>query len=201
MGGALAASVDPARIEAQIELTEADFRHALQSMPERRFGGASSSVFAVLLVVIMGMMQGFDAVLWLTLAVVVVLLVFANRYSTRLQARRFFEEIDPQRRSTSYVFTPTSVEITTKNSHVRQDYEALKRHVLTPHALLLYSSNSIAQVIPLRAFAAGDRERVIAWVTAGVKPSPRLPSALVRTAVVWLGLVVVFMTLWWLFGQ
>lgn len=195
-----ASAADPARIEAQIELTEADFRHALQSMPERRFGGASSSIFAVLVVVVLGMMQGFDVAIWLTLAVVVVLLVFANRYSTRLQARRFFDEIEPHRRSTSYVFTPTSVEITTKNSHVRQDYEALKRHVLTPHTLLLYSSNSIAQVIPLRAFDAGDRERVIAWVTAGVRPSPKLPSALVRTAVVWVGLLVVFMTLWWLFA-
>lgn len=197
----MSSPADTVRVEAQLELTEADFRHALQSMPERRFGGASASVFAALVVVVMGMMQGFDVAIWLTLAFVVVLLVFANRYSTHLQARRFFTEIDPQRRSTSYVFTPTSVEITTKNSHARQDYEALKRYVLTPHTLLLYSSSSIAQIIPLRAFVPGDRERVIAWVTAGVKPSPKLPSALLRTVVVWLGLLLMFMAIWWLLDQ
>ncbi|HEY6728379.1 MAG TPA: YcxB family protein [Polyangiaceae bacterium] len=189
------------RVEARLELTEADFRYALASMPERRFGGASASAFAALVVIAMGTMQGFDAAIWLTLAFVVVLLVFANRTSTRLQARRFFNEIDPGRRSTSYVFTPSSVEITTKNSHARQDYEALQRYVLTPHTLLLYSSNSIAQIIPLRAFAPDDRERVVAWVKAGVKPSPRLPSALLRTLVVWLGLLGVFMALWWLFAR
>lgn len=191
---------DAAPVEAQLELTEVDFLHALRSMPERRFGIASVSVIAALVVAGMGMVQGFDLAIWLTIAFVAVLLVVMHFTTTRLQARRFFAEIAPERRKTTYIFTPTSVEISSKSSHARQDYEALKRYVLTPHTLLLYSSSSIAQVIPLRAFAPNDRERVIAWVKAHVKPSPRVPSVLGRTVVMWLVLVVAFAMIWWLFA-
>lgn len=170
-------------------------------MPERKFGNASVSVIAGLAVVGIGMVQGFDLAMWLSMALVVALLAALQLYTTRLQARRFFVEIDPKRRSTSYVFTPTSVEITTKNSHARQDYEALKRYVLTPHTLLLYSSSSIAQIIPLRAFAPAERERVLAWIQSQVQPSPRVPSALRRTVVVWLVLVVMFAAIWWFSNQ
>ena len=95
------------------------------------------------------------------------------------------------------MFTPTGLEITTKNSHVKQDYEALKRFVLMPHTLLLYSSNSIAQIVPLRAFAPADRGRLIAWVEAEVKPSPKVPPALKRTLSIWAVLVVAFAAIWW----
>jgi len=189
---------DTLRVEAQIDLTEADFLHALQGMPERRFGTAALSVIASMVLVGVGLVNGFDLAVWLSFGLTAVLVVFMNFYTTRLQARRFFNDIDAGRRQTAYVFTPTSLTVTTKNSHVRQDYEALKRYVLTPHTLLLYSSSSIAQIIPLRAFVSGDRERVIAWIRAQVKPSPKVPGALKRTVVVWLMLVVAFAAIWWL---
>jgi len=189
------------RVEAQLELTEADFRHALSSMPERRFGSVALSVIAALVLIGVGLVNGFDVSILISAGFTVMLFLGMNLYTTRLQARRFFTEIDPGRRTTSYVFTPTSLEITTKNSHVRQDYEALKRYVLTPHTLLLYASSSIAQVIPLRAFAPDDRERVVAWIQSQVKPSPKLPSALGRTLGLWLVLVVMFAGIWWLLNE
>lgn len=189
---------EASRVEAQLELTEADFRHALSSMPERRFGSAALTGIAGLVLVGAGVVNGFDVTILMSAGLTVLLFLGMNLYTTRLQARRFFAEIDPGRRSTAYVFTPTSLEITTKNSHVRQDYEALKRYVLTPHTLLLYSSSAIAQVIPLRAFAPGDRERVIGWVQSRVKPSPKVPTTLRQGVVLWVVLLVLFMTVWWL---
>ena len=186
------------RVEAQLEFTEADFRHALQSMPERRFGTAYVSVIGALALIGIGWVQGFDFAVWATVTFTVVLIVGLHLYSTRLQARRYFKEIEPERRRTVYVFTPTSLEITTKTSHVRQDYEGLKRYVLSPRTLLLYSTNAVAQVIPLRAFTPVDRERVIAWIQSQVKPSPKLPSALGRTVTVWFVLVVTCLAIWWL---
>lgn len=187
---------DALRVEGRLELTEADVLHALQSMPERRFGAAAVYVFAALVLLGIGLVQGFDPAIWMSLGFVAVLLVFMNLGSTRLQARRFFKDIAADRRETSYVFTPTGLEITTKHSHVKQDYEALKRFVLMPHTLLLYSSSSIAQIVPLRAFVPADRERVIGWVQAQVKPSPKVPPTLKRTVGMWLVLVLAFLAIW-----
>lgn len=188
---------DALRVEGRLELTEADVLHALQSMPERRFGAAAVYVFATLVLLGIGWVQGFDPAIWMSLGFVAVLLVFTNLGSTRLQARRFFKDIDADKRETTYVFTPTALEVTTKNSHVKQDYEALKRFVLMPHTLLLYSSSSVAQIVPLRAFDPTDRERVIGWVRAQVKPSPKVPLALKRTVGLWVVLVVAFVAIWW----
>jgi len=184
-------------VEGRLELTESDVLHALQSMPERRFGAAAVSALAALVLVGIGLVQGFDPAIWMSIGFAGVLLVFTNLSSTRLQARRFFKDIAADRRETAYVFTPTGLEITTKHSHVKQDYEALKRFVLMPHTLLLYSSSSIAQIVPLRAFAPADRDRVIAWVQAQVKPSPKLPPTLRRTVGIWLVLVIAFAAIWW----
>ena len=188
---------DASRVEGRVELTEADVLHALQSMPERRFGVLTTYLLAAVALSAVGFMKGFDPILWVTTAFVAVLLVFTNLSSTRLQARRFFKDIDTDKRETAYVFTPLGLEITTKNSHVKQDYDALKRYVLKPHTLLLYSSSSVAQIIPLRAFSPADRERVIAWVQAQVKLSPKVPNMLARTAIIWLVLVVTFLAIWW----
>lgn len=187
---------DVLRVEGRVELTQADVLHALQSMPERRFGALAVYALAGVALLVFGLMKGFDPSLWMTLAFVAVLLVFTNLSSTRLQARRFFKDIDSDKRETAYVFTPTGLEITTKNSHVKQDYGALKRYVLKPHTLLLYSSSSIAQIIPLRAFAPGDREHVIGWVRAQVKASPKVPNMLLRTFGLWLALVIMFLLIW-----
>jgi len=188
---------DALRVEGRLELTESDVLHALQSMPERRFGAAALYALAASVLVGIGLVQGFDPAIWMSVAFVAVLLVFTNLGSTRMQARRFFKDIDADRRETAYVFTPTGLEITTKNSHVKQDYEALKRFVLMPHTLLLYSSSSIAQIVPLRAFAPADRERVIGWVQAQVKPSPKVPPTFKRTVTLWAVLVVAFAAIWW----
>ena len=189
---------DALRVEGRLELTEADVLHALHSMPERRFGAAALYAVAASVLAGIGLVQGFDPAIWMSIGFVAVLLVFTNLGSTRLQARRFFRDIDAGRRETTYVFTPTGLEITTKHSHVKQDYEALKRFVLMPHTLLLYSSSSIAQIVPLRAFAPADRERVIGWVQAQVQPSPKVPPALKRTVGLWAVLVVAFAAIWWL---
>jgi len=193
----VSSSPEPSRVEAELELTEQDVRHALQSMPERRYGALALYVFAGLTLAGFGLVQGFDPAFGLSMALVVVLLVGTNLVSTRLQARRFINEIAAERRRTTYVFTPSALEIKNKTSQSRQDYEGLKRYVLTPHTLLLYSSTSIGQIVPLRAFAPADRERVVGWVKARVKPSPKLPNALGRTLGLWAVLVVSFGAIWW----
>src|SRR6187551_3753883 len=190
------AAPDASRVEARIELTPADVLHGLQSMPERRVAAGMSYLMGAVALGVVGTMRGFDPVLLILFAFVGVLMLGMHSFSTRRLARRVFEDMPPDRREITYVFTPAAVEITTHHSHARNDYEVVKRYVITQHTLLLYVSGSVAQIIPLRAFEATDRERVLGWLKARVKPTPKVPVTLLRGLFLWAVLVVAFLLVW-----
>jgi putative effector of murein hydrolase LrgA (UPF0299 family) len=191
------AAPDASRVEARIELTQADVLHGLQAMPERRFGAILVYILAPLLLVGTGIFKGFDLAILLSIAGCSVLMVGVSTLSTRRIGRQIFEDMSKDRREISFVFTPASVEIATRNTHARNDYEGIRRYVITRHTLLLYVSGTLAQIVPLRAIDAADRERVFGWLKASVKPAPRVPSAVGRTLMLWAVLVLAFGLIWW----
>ena len=191
------AALEASRVEAAIELTQDDVLHGLQRMPERRLGSAVVSMVAALVVGVAGVVEGFDAPILMAMAFSVVLVVIMFLVCPRRAARQYFADIPADRRELAYVFTPVAFEISTKHSHVRQDYRALKQYVISPHTLLLYATSNIAQIVPLRAFEAADRERVLGWVKAQVPPAPKRSSKLKRTLILWGVLVVAFGLIWW----
>ena len=78
---------DASRVEAAIEITQADVLHGLQRMPERRLGSALVSMVAALVVGVAGVVEGFNLPIFMAMALTVVLLGFMFLVGPRRAAR------------------------------------------------------------------------------------------------------------------
>ncbi len=95
----------------------------------------------------------------------------------------------------SYRFDEHGLRIKTAALDSSFSYSMLHRYVDAESAFLLYTQERIAQIIPKRAFDAGQIERIRHWLGTSVRPRPRTNS-LTRMVLVWVALIVLFLAAW-----
>jgi hypothetical protein len=94
-----------------------------------------------------------------------------------------------------YRFDEDGVTIRASGSTTTFAYRTLTKVKEGTTALLLYSDPAVASIIPKRAFAPADLERVRALVAPHAKPEP-LRAFPWKGVLIWLGLVFVAMVVW-----
>jgi hypothetical protein len=94
-----------------------------------------------------------------------------------------------------YRFDAEGVTIRAAGSTSSFAYRTVIRSRETGTAFLLYATPEVASIVPKRAFAAGDLERVRALLGSQV-PRQTARGQAGRFVLLWLGLIVVFFVIW-----
>lgn len=187
---------DPAAcVRVIVELTEQDVAEGFASIPERRYSmivvvmiGIAAAVYAWsgsgggIAALIIAVALGFG--LW-----------WGMRIGVRRTARRAMSTMSVQG-GIEYTFTPDFVEIRTAKANTQIQYDGLYRYLFTQTTLLLYTSNQVAQIVPLRAFDAAELAKVQGWLQANVKQAAKVPRGLVRVLALWALLIIAFLAIW-----
>ncbi len=184
-------------IRVTFTLSEEDLRRGIKELPALRrvfwMWGILIGLFLVIWVALSP--TGPDSMSVLSAVVPCVLLGLAFWYFTGMGAKRQHRSMRDAERDITYEFTPSgfSSESPGASSHV--DYSRVHRYVDAKHSLLIFCNSSTAQVVPKRAFAAGDLETVQHWLQAAVQPR-RTKTFLARSLILWIVLIVAFLAIW-----
>jgi len=188
---------DAVPVIATIALTEADIRAGLADMA----GGIwQRGVFMAVLVGAYVAFAGSSGMLNSPAAIapVAFLVLVWAAFSFLIPSRNAKIQIEVLMRAgntnVTYRFDSEGITIQSANATTNFSYRGLVRTRRGKHALLLYTNGQIAQLVPLRAFTAEERTRVLAFLPPNQKAIGA--TSWKRVVVVWVLLVVAFLGIW-----
>jgi hypothetical protein len=120
---------------------------------------------------------------------------FAWRNVFRSAGRRALANKSDGERTVTWRFTPESIEITNPLSYTRFRWAAVHRWLDGKDTLAFYSSESVVQIVPLRAFRADEIEKLRQLFRANVTPRKK-PRTMTYVAILWMVLVLMFLAIW-----
>jgi hypothetical protein len=184
-------------VVASLALTERDIRAGLIEIGGgviRR--GLFMALVVVLFVAFLGRNGGMTSPT--TIAPLAFMVVLYAVFSFLIPSRNAKNQIEVLRRAgdtnVTYRFDEQGVTIQSAGASASIAYCLLVKTRRGKRTLLLFTTGQIAQIVPLRAFTAGELERVLAWLP----PDQRTPGTLSGKGVVvlWVALVVAFLAIW-----
>jgi len=92
-------------------------------------------------------------------------------------------------------FSPDWVEITTRDTYARLRWSAIHRFLEGPKSFVVYTGETVAQVIPKRALGSEGVEALRAVFTSRITPRGKPPRA-PGTSLLWVLLVLMFLAVW-----
>lgn len=183
-------------VRVTFTLSEEDLRRAIKQLPALRLLTLWGIVIVLLFAVWIGLGPNSDLSLsMLSLVVLLGLTAVFWYFATIIQARRQHRSMKDTERVITYEFTPNGFSSESAGASSRVDYARVHRVVDGKHSLLIYCNPHSAQVVPKRAFAEGDLKIVQGWLHDAVTPR-HAKTFLVRTVILWVVLVVVFLAIW-----
>jgi hypothetical protein len=121
----------------------------------------------------------------------VAFLFVAPRLAARRQLRVMARAGDT---NVTYRFDDEGITIRSAGATSTLAYRRLVKVVQGRTALLLYTTDQVANLVPLRAFSADELARLRAFLPAEAKPK-KFRSA-TRLVILWVALVLVFLVIW-----
>ena len=193
---------EDAVVSADVELTEADFVGLMPHLPE--FGRPWLLPLSMFLVVPVSVLVNHGPAMALLLPMTLGVSAFAYfMYALRRRwPKRALADLGPG--LTSFRFDDFGFSASSSLRQHRLAWSALARYVETPEAFAIYTTPRTLLVVPKRAFRTAEAARVSELLKARVSARPVSPAAgavLKRLLLVWLALIVAFLTIWFLLNE
>jgi hypothetical protein len=192
------------QVEGRLRMTEEDVLGGLRGMmPALRFRWGYLAV--ILAGAVYGLASGLlvkEPLSFVPFLAVNGLLVALAFFGPKSHARKVARALRLDEGDVTFRFDEESVTTHAPGSTATTAYRAIPGWREVDSAFLINCGPNAANIVPKRAFAPGDLERVRALLAANVKVAPPPGrKGLRRTFIVWVMLIVAFLVIWLLFND